>query len=364
MRALWTAACVLSVLACGPPPPDAPDATAGAATPGAPSPASTPEIAPEGSPSDEASAAACLPEPPAPLTPPPIVPSRELDAGLPSSCPDDMLSVDTTYCPDVERRCLDLEHDDINNLDICHAYAHQQRCRLRPRRIAFCIDRYEYPNRAGAHPTWMLDWYQAQATCESKGKRLCYASEWTAACEGPEHTPFPYGWERNHDRCNVDNFFIEPRRWSRKGPLLFYSKDEQVALGELTRLDQSVPSGSLEGCKSGFGVADMTGNVDEWVSSDVAPREKSLWAGLKGGAWGHVRSQCRPMTFSHDPAFSYYFVGFRCCQDAEGVPAWTPSSQAMRAPAVAPHDYAPDPVVVEGAPGPSRSKFSRSGRAE
>ena len=26
MRALWTAACVLSVLACGPPPPDAPAA--------------------------------------------------------------------------------------------------------------------------------------------------------------------------------------------------------------------------------------------------------------------------------------------------------------------------------------------------
>lgn len=348
------------------PPPEntAPDATAGAAIPSAPSPPGAPEIAPEPPSSEEASTLACLPEPPAPLTSPPIAPSPEFDAGLPSSCPDDMVSVDTTYCPDVERHCVDLEHDDINNLDICHAFAHQQRCRLRPRRIAFCIDRYEYPNRAGAHPTWMLDWYQAQATCESRSKRLCYASEWTAACEGPEHTPFPYGWERNHDRCNVDNFFIEPRRWSRKGPLLFYSKDEQVALGELTRLDQSVPSGSLEGCMSGFGVADMTGNVDEWVSSDVAPREKSLWAGLKGGAWGHVRSQCRPMTFSHDPAFSYYFVGFRCCHDAEGVPAWTPSPQAMRAPAVAPHDYAPDPVVVEGAPGPSRSKFSRSGRAE
>ena len=304
-----------------------------------------------------------------------------------------MVSVDTTYCPDIERHCLDMEHDDINNLDICHAFAHQQRCRLRPRRIAFCIDRYEYPNRAGAHPTWMLDWYQAQATCESKGKRLCYASEWTAACEGPEHTPFPYGWERNHDRCNIDNFFIEPRRWGRKGPLLFYSKDEQVALGELTRLDQSVPSGSLEGCMSGFGVADMTGNIDEWVSSDVAPREKSLWAGLKGGAWGHVRSQCRPMTFSHDPAFSYYFVGFRCCHDAEGVPgvdavgrrrcgrprwrptttlrtpSWSrvrrghrrPSSRAAGAPSDDCAEQAPATVaqVPGGAPATARAKFLR-----
>ena len=60
----------------------------------------------------------------------------------------------------------------------------------------------------------VADWYQAQATCESKGKRLCWASEWTAACEGPEHTPFPYGWERDHGKCNFDNFYIDP--WKRR----------------------------------------------------------------------------------------------------------------------------------------------------
>jgi len=276
-------------------------------------------------------------------------------------CPDDMISVDTTYCPDVARTCIDAEHDDINNLDICHAFAHHQHCRLRPRRIAFCIDRYEHPNRKGAHPTWMLDWYQAEATCESAGKRLCYASEWTAACEGPEHTPFPYGWERDHTKCNFDNFFIEPKKWPPKGQFLFYSRNPEVALPELARLDESVPSGSIESCASGYGVADMTGNVDEWVISDVAPREKSLWAGLKGGAWGHVRSQCRPMTYSHDPGFSYYFVGFRCCQNAPGAPHWSPSAQAMRAPEVEPHDYAPEPIVVDRPAGPSKTKFFRSG---
>jgi formylglycine-generating enzyme len=357
MRAPSTAACALLVIACGAPPPDAADATVAQVEIIA-----SPEGAAEASVSEEASVVACMPEVPTEFT---STGATDIEGGAQASpCPDDMLSVDTIYCPDVERRCLDMEHEDINNLDICHAFAHQLRCRIRPRRIAFCIDRYEYPNRAGAHPTWMVDWYQAQATCESKGKRLCYASEWTAACEGPEHTPFPYGWERNHDRCNIDNFFIEPRRWGPKGPLVFYSKDEKTALGELARLDQSVPSGSFDGCTSGFGAADMTGNMDEWVTSDIAPREKSLWSGLKGGAWGHVRSQCRPMTFSHDPGFSYYFVGFRCCEDAAGAPAWAPSAQAMHAPEVAPHDYAPDPVVVDNAAGPSKSKFSRSGRAE
>jgi formylglycine-generating enzyme required for sulfatase activity len=279
-----------------------------------------------------------------------------------------MAYVDTTYCSDIERHCVDMEHEPINNLDICHAYAPgEQRCRTKARRIAFCIDRYEYPNRAGAHPAWMLDWYEAQATCESKGKRLCWQSEWTAACEGPEHTPFPYGWERDHSKCNMDNFYIEPRKYGPKGQFFFYSKDDDVRRQELVRLDQSVPSGSMPGCRSGFGVFDMPGNVDEWVVSDEPPREKSRWAGLKGGAWGHVRSQCRPTTYSHDPDFRYYFVGLRCCRDPDDAPpgsAWSPSPDAIPAPHVEPHDFAPEPIVAAGAPGPSKAKYTRRGHRE
>jgi formylglycine-generating enzyme len=103
-----------------------------------------------------------------------------VDASTP--CPEDMAYVETDFCPDVERRCLDMEHEEKNHLEICHAFAHDQRCRTEARALAVCIDRYEYPDRKGAHPAWMLDWSEAQATCESKGKRLCTASEWTAAC--------------------------------------------------------------------------------------------------------------------------------------------------------------------------------------
>jgi sulfatase modifying factor 1 len=274
------------------------------------------------------------------------------------SCPDDMVRVDTSFCPDVERRCLDLEHDHINNLDICHAFAHTEHCRAAPRSIAFCIDAYEYPNQKGAHPVWMLDWYEAQATCASKSKRLCWSSEWTAACEGPKHTPFPYGFERDHRACNMDNFYIEPTRSGPQGQFFFYSKDKDVAFKELTRLDQSVPSGSMDTCSSGFGVHDMTGNLDEWVVSDEPPREKSRWAGLKGGAWGHVRSQCRPMTYSHEPEFRYYFVGFRCCRDIDNAPKWVPSPGAVPAPDVEPNDFAPAAIVPIDAPGPSKTKFT------
>jgi hypothetical protein len=288
-----------------------------------------------------------------------------LDAARPS-CPADMVLVDTTFCRDVVRHCTDMEKEQKNHLSICHAFAPEQSCRGEARRVAFCIDRYEYPNRKDARPSRMLDWYQAQATCESKQKRLCWASEWTAACEGPEHTPFPYGWARDHDACNMDNFYIEPKKPDRKGQFFFYSKDREISLPELSRLDQSVPCGSMESCKSGFGLYDMTGNVDEWVVSDEPPREKSRWAGLKGGAWGHVRSQCRPMTTSHEPEFTYYFVGFRCCSDApeRDGDKWAPSRLAAAAPVVAPRDFTGESPEIVSPTGPSKAKFSRTGKTE
>jgi formylglycine-generating enzyme len=288
------------------------------------------------------------------------------DAGA-SPCPDDMAYVHTSFCPDIQRQCLDMEHEEKNHLEICHAFSHQQSCRVEEHELDVCVDRYEYPNKKGGHPVWMLDWSQAQATCESKGKRLCTGNEWTAACEGPEHLPYPYGWERDHDKCNMDSYFIDPRKPAPKAQFLFYSKDPAIAFKELSRLDQSVPSGSMETCRSGFGVYDLPGNVDEWVLNDGPPREKSRYAGLKGGAWGHVRSQCRPETFSHDPEFTYYFVGFRCCQDAQGAPAsskWAPSPQAVPPPAVEAHDFAPDPIVPVDAPGPSKTKYARMGHRE
>ena len=117
----------------------------------------------------------------------------------------------------------------------------------------------------------------------------------------------------------------------------------------------------METCKSGFGVYDMPGNVDEWVVSDQPPREASKWAALKGGAWGHVRSQCRPTTYSHEPGFAYYFVGFRCCADAPDAPdapPYTPPASAYPPPPVKAKDVAVRVSIPPdaGAPGPSKHK--------
>jgi formylglycine-generating enzyme required for sulfatase activity len=155
----------------------------------------------------------------------------------------------------------------------------------------------------------MVDWYDAAGACSAKGKRLCWESEWVSACEGPEKLPFPYGLSRDASKCNIDN------RWLNVDLKKVYSPQQSVQDAALLWLDQSAPSGGKAGCVSGFGVHDLTGNLDEWVNAERT-YEKSRWAGLKGGAWGHVRNACRPMTTSHPPEFTYYFISFRCCSDA------------------------------------------------
>jgi hypothetical protein len=262
-----------------------------------------------------------------------------------------MALVDATYCPKLERTCVDEEYSPQNRITLCHRFSAQQRCLVPEEHRRFCIDRYEYPNKQGAHPPWMVSWYDAQATCEAHNKRLCYESEWVTACEGPDKTPFPYGLARDNTKCNTDNSWIEP---SLKD---MYSKDPDVQLRELSRLDQSVPSGALDGCVSGFGVHDLTGNFDEWVTADEEHKDKSQWAGLKGGAWGHVRNACRPVTTSHPPDFTYYFIAFRCCRDPDPSQPFRPKANS-NIPKVEPADRAALPAPVDS-PGPSEKKVGR-----
>jgi formylglycine-generating enzyme required for sulfatase activity len=260
-----------------------------------------------------------------------------------------MVHVEHNYCPDVQRKCVFPEYNRPNRITLCHEFEQgSTKCKTDRHPLSFCIDKYEYPNREGGHPPWMVSWFDAEATCRSLGKRTCWEWEWVAACEGPDETPFPYGWRRDSAKCNIDNLWIEPRL-SRA-----YSKDPEKAIRELSRLDQSVPSGSMPECVSGYGVHDLTGNLDEWVTRAERDGKKSKWAGLKGGAWGHVRNACRPMTTSHTPEFEYYFISFRCCKDPQGAEPFVPPGSSPP-PEVTAEDRAPIPTPINP-PGPSEKK--------
>jgi sulfatase modifying factor 1 len=175
----------------------------------------------------------------------------------------------------------------------------------------FCIDQYEYPNQLGAIAMVMVSWYEAKRLCEVQGKRLCGDDEWTLACEGPEQLPYPYGWARDRTACNIDHLWMQPN------DAILGSKTASPSeiQAEVDRLSRRVPSGSMPGCKSPYGVMDMGGNVDEWAVN-VTLGGKPYQSVFKGGHWlSGARNRCRPVTASHDETTVYYAEGFRCCAE-------------------------------------------------
>jgi hypothetical protein len=234
---------------------------------------------------------------------------------LPSdaSCPPDMVEVEGEYCPLVEQKCLRwLDPETKLQCAEFEQPAHPGACGMQTQHKKYCVDRYEWPNKFGAVPRYMVSWKEAKATCEGVGKRLCSDTEWTLACEGPARQPYPYGngYVRDDAACNIDKPYIWPH------PEKVY--DARTSADELARLDQREPSGSRASCVSPYGVHDMTGNVDEWVTNE-SQFGHPFKSGLKGGYWGPVRTRCRPMTTGHEETFRYYQIGFRCCEDAHAT---------------------------------------------
>jgi formylglycine-generating enzyme len=228
--------------------------------------------------------------------------SVEAVAALPAACADDMALVDGEFCPAVEYECRRFVDESSPS---CAEYAKKPECRHNLVSKRFCIDRHEWPNRPGERPKVFVSWFEAQSSCESRGKRLCQRSEWTLACEGPKRAPYPYGWRREPSPCNVGR------------PPIPFAVEDLVSLRtrahELERLWQGDPIGSHPDCVSAYGVFDMVGNVDEWTDNREESQERV--ATLNGGYWGPVRNTCRLTTKTHGPDFQFYQIGFRCCSE-------------------------------------------------
>ncbi len=221
-------------------------------------------------------------------------------------CKRDMVEVEGNYCAGLSQQCLRWLDPQAKTKLQCAEFSPTPACLGKLIREHFCIDRYEWPNQKGELPLVAIDWHYAKKNCESQGKRLCIDREWTLACEGNERWPYPYGFTRNADACNIDKVW-------RKVDFDAY-EDPKRRTEELKKLDQREPIGSHPSCISPFGAYDMAGNVDEWVINESGKPFKS---GLKGGYWGPVRTRCRPMTTSHEETFHFYQIGFRCCSDLE-----------------------------------------------
>ncbi len=176
----------------------------------------------------------------------------------------------------------------------------------------FYIDMFEWPNELGGNPPVRVKYDDAAALCASKGKRLCTAVEWERACKGPEMQVYGYGDTFNADTCGT-----------RPGGDV--NNDGQ--------LDRA--SGSMEKCRSGWGVYDLSGGAYEWTSS--AGRNGKFRV-LKGGKLSEAPASGSRCAYGLDqnPTLADASISFRCCMDDGAAPDAAPPDPAAPADPAAP----------------------------
>ena len=265
------------------------------------------------------------PAPAASLTPDAAEPADAAAADLAppartEGCEAGMVRVEGDYCPAVMQDCVE-HHPEYKSRkgektvsERCMKYKQPSTCVSKERkRLSFCVDRYEWPNRVGELPRVLTSWLEAKALCEKAGKRLCTEDEFNFACEGPEMLPYATGYVREQAKCNIDKPYVQPDQ-SRQMATYDKCPDNEFCRSEMKRLDQRHAIGAKHSCVSWAGVVDINGNVNEWV--EIPGEKHPNRSGLKGGWWGPVRSRCRPTVTFHKEFDYGYEAGFRCCKDA------------------------------------------------
>ena len=171
------------------------------------------------------------------------------------------------------------------------------------------------------HPINGITWYQAEAFCAWKGKRLPTETEWEKAARGVDGRTFPWG----NEKVSCDYAIVD--------------RDSGMAGGMGCRQNKTWPVGSLPIGKSPYGVMDMAGNVSEWTADWY---EKHYWSAspsknpkgpksgthktIRGGSWRSIvpanmvtttaRASVKPD--QTDPS-----AGVRCASSALPTPTET-----------------------------------------
>jgi hypothetical protein len=198
---------------------------------------------------------------------------------------------------------------------------------------AFCIDVFEFPNRACELPFVFVTPSQALALCRAQGKRLCSQDEWNLACRGDpagvSDRVYAYGDELDLTICNTNK-----SRANGPPPPCDVSTSERLWRTCGTNTE---PSGAFPRCRSRFGVFDQHGNVAEIMTrfDAIDGEERSQ---LKGSAFFYVEVAKKPTDpggyktkypdhCNFDPRWHVeklaeaghmnYHLGFRCCKSVD-----------------------------------------------
>lgn len=251
-------------------------------------------------------------------------------------------AVEAPPCPEemalVGRFCVDRyeAHLVVDNGGVLTPHPHFERL------VAGVV--YRAQSAAGMFPQGYISRVEAKAACEASGKRLCSRKEWMRACQGQGIHPYPYGPKGKRGQCNTGKnhllaeMFGSNARGGWKYDEHFNSPALNQTPGFLAR------SGEYPGCASELNIADMVGNLHEWVSDMVdqglidqldvedPERREQPWSvgnGVFMGGFYSTTSElgqgCFYTTVAHEPRYHDYSTGFRCCSAAR-FPAVTPAS--------------------------------------
>ncbi len=163
-----------------------------------------------------------------------------------------------------------------------------------------------YPQERSNHPVFTVSAQSADAYARwlsgqtGRRLRLPTEAEWEHAAAGPDRFEFPWGNEFLADRCNT----LE------------------------TGILSTTPVGMFLEGNSPFGIADMAGNVEEYVSddyhsypggefvSDHLVEKNGNYRVARGGGFARMRDLARTRRrHGHNPASKTYAMGFRLAED-------------------------------------------------
>jgi len=140
-----------------------------------------------------------------------------------------------------------------------HRFALDETCETDKCREGNLWQGASFPPRINRQPVTQVSWYDADAYCRWRGKRLPSEAEWEKAARGPSGNLYPWGSGSPKKRATYG------RKWR----------------GVFTMTDV----GTYSQGASLYGLYDMAGNVWEWVDD---------WYDLKYYNWGRKKNPRGP----------------------------------------------------------------------